>query len=257
KGKVNAKYSIENGRKHETAGFFATCDLASEEDGYYTILGRSDDLIVLSDGENINPDEAEKVFKDAGAESVCLVKKGAGAVLVAEVKRFAPPGEAAALKERLAKAAGASNLRGRLSDIVITDVKLIADGDFKVSRTKIRRLLEEGAITDISGKYSVKSVDGGPEGTDGDAGGNGEADAVNDALTVKVIELMCAATGAEPSEVRPYSDFFRDLGGTSLDYFQLVSDLEREFGAGFPAGRDGEGITTAEGFARYLKEAGV
>ncbi len=261
KGKVNAKYIIENGRKHETAGFFATCDLASEEDGYYTILGRSDDLIVLSDGENINPDEAEKVFKDAGAESVCLVKKGAGAVLVAEVKRFAPPGEAAALKERLAKAAGASNLRGRLSDIVITDVKLIADGDFKVSRTKIRRLLEEGAITDISGKYSGKysgkSVAGGPEGTDGDAGGNGEAEAVNGSLIVKVIELMCAATGAEPSEVRPDSDFFRDLGGTSLDYFQLVSDLEREFGAGFPAGRDGEGITTAEGFARYLKEAGV
>ena len=140
---------------------------------------------------------------------------------------------------------------------MITDVKLVADGDFKVSRTKIRRLLEDGAITDISGKFFGKSGAGDLEGTDGDTGGNVDVDVAYDALTVKVIELMCDATGAEPAEVRPDSDFFRDLGGTSLDYFQLVSDLEREFGAGFPAGRDGEGITTAEGFARYLKEAGV
>ena len=248
RGKVNAKYIIENGVRREADGFFATGDLASEENGYYKILGRNDDLIVLADGENINPDEAEKVFKDAGAEAVCLVKKGAGAVLVAEVKRFSGTGEAAALKARLEKAAAASNLRGRISEFIITDKKLIADGDFKVSRTKIRKLLESGGIEDISGKYKNEG-EGGEE-----AGKTGE---IPDALVKNVIQFMCDATGADPENVNPDSDFFRDLGGTSLDYFQLVSDLDKEFGCGFPAGSDGAGLTTAEGLAAFLKEAGL
>ncbi|MBR3639172.1 MAG: AMP-binding protein, partial [Clostridia bacterium] len=73
RGKVIAKYVIEDGVKKESDGWFATRDLAECEDGHYRILGRLDDLIVAPGGENLNPNLVEPLVTPKGVGGVCLV----------------------------------------------------------------------------------------------------------------------------------------------------------------------------------------
>ena len=72
RGQVIAKYIIEDGKKTVTDKneWFNTRDLAECRNGKYYILGRADDLIVASNGENLNPNLIEPLLR-AGAEGVC------------------------------------------------------------------------------------------------------------------------------------------------------------------------------------------
>ena len=58
-------------------GWLKTGDLVSfDEDGYITIVGRSKNLIILSNGENVSPEEIEDTFNQSGIIQDCLVKEG-------------------------------------------------------------------------------------------------------------------------------------------------------------------------------------
>ena len=45
----------------------------------------------------------------------------------------------------------------------------------------------------------------------------------------KVIELMASTLNKDISEISPNSNFFFDLGGNSLDYYNLISYIQEEF----------------------------
>ena len=54
-------------------------------------------------------------------------------------------------------------------------------------------------------------------------------------LTLFFALMVCVNVVAQIEEVPFTADFFLDLGGTSLDYFAMVSELQKEFGIDFPA----------------------
>ena len=57
-------------------GWFKTGDLASfDEEGFITIIGRKDNLIILPSGENISPEELEDIFNRSDLIQDCLVKE--------------------------------------------------------------------------------------------------------------------------------------------------------------------------------------
>ena len=57
-------------------GWFHTGDLARvDEDGYYYIIGRKKNLIILDSGENISPEELEGMLEKCPAVQECIVKE--------------------------------------------------------------------------------------------------------------------------------------------------------------------------------------
>ena len=57
-------------------GWFHTGDLArKDEDGYYFLIGRKKNLIILDSGENISPEELEGIVGKCEAVKECVVKE--------------------------------------------------------------------------------------------------------------------------------------------------------------------------------------
>ena len=52
--------------------FFNTGDFAKYQDGRYYLLGRKDDVIINSSGENINPDVVENLLKIRYCNQLCM-----------------------------------------------------------------------------------------------------------------------------------------------------------------------------------------
>ena len=59
----------------------------------------------------------------------------------------------------------------------------------------------------------------------------------------------------EEEEVRPETDFRKDLGADSLDLFELVSALEEEYDVEIPS-EELEKLNTVQAVVDYLEEKG-
>lgn len=60
----------------DAEGWFHTGDLAREdEQGYYFLVGRKKNVIILDSGENVSPEELEKLVEKCPAVQECIVKE--------------------------------------------------------------------------------------------------------------------------------------------------------------------------------------
>ena len=74
--------------------------------------------------------------------------------------------------------------------------------------------------------------------------------------TARLIRAMFARALSKSEEDIGYnSDFFLDEGGSSLDWFGVISQLEEYFGVPFPS--DNSTLNTVKGLRDYLAEHGV
>ena len=82
-------------------GWFHTGDLARvDEDGYYFLIGRKKNLIILDSGENISPEELEGMLEKCPAVQECIVKemgKKIGAVV------YCPQDEQQTVRDHIAE----------------------------------------------------------------------------------------------------------------------------------------------------------
>ncbi len=238
RGETMADIVMEDGEVVDRTenGWFHTNDLASEENGRYFILGRKDDVIIGASGENINPDVLEDKIKIEGAESICIVRQTVGEnklpVLIVKVSPYAGPETIKDIYERANKCLKDLDLDRTIGKVVITGDALMDANDFKLNRKKIGEKLDSGAI---------KAVD--PE-KDGFKASE---------LTAKVAKIIAGILGKTESEVTPNADLFFDLGGSSLDYFTILMELQKEFRVNFPS--EGEtSFKTAGEFADYIEK---
>ena len=235
RGKVTAKYVLSSDGLQSRAGWFQTRDLAECVDGHYRILGRADDLIVGPNGENLNPNAIEPLLKPDGAE-VCLIPAtdngASSAVLLLALNRMTTEENAkrirAALNERIERA----NLSSSISRIVTVEGPLMKPDEFKLNRLRLRRDCASGALRpfDVSKAREAET---------------------NDALLLRVCAIVAAAVNRSEGDVAPDADFFLDLGGTSLDYFALLTRLRDEFNAAFPLEKTD--LKTARAIADYIR----
>ena len=245
KGDIMARVIIEDGVRRENTEWFKTNDLAREENGYYFIEGRADDVIILPDGENLNPAVAEKYFADIGFVNYCIVRNASGgASFVGQTDKGTGPDGAAALREKVKERAAELSLSSRITEVVITHARLMPENDFKVSRAKIREKLSKGEITDISDE-------GNRAGKDGSATEEGASSREGDVLAA-IAEVFAEALDKDPGSISPEDDFFRDLAGNSLDYYQMIRLLEERFHIEADEG-DGRRFTTCLAAKEYIE----
>lgn len=235
RGLVTAKYVLTAEGRTDRSGWFNTHDLAECVDGHYRILGRADDLIVGANGENLNPNAVEPLLRTDGTE-ICLIPAGDGgrssAVLLVGMNRMTTAEAAKKLLDAIAERIDRANLAGTISRIVPVEGPLMAADDFKLNRVRLRRDFASGALRPLD--FSRK-----------------QDDTKADALLERIRAVVASAVNRREDEIAFDADFFLDLGGTSLDYFAMLTKLRDEFEAPFPL--DETGLKTVRSIADYVR----
>ena len=72
-------------------------------------------------------------------------------------------------------------------------------------------------------------------------------------MTEKIIALTAAHLGIDEVSISENASFKEDLGVDSLDLFELVMELEEEFGIEIPS-EDLENLATVADVAKYIED---
>ena len=235
RGSVIAKYIIEDGKTTVTdkSAWFNTHDLAVCENGSYRIVGRADDLIVAPNGENLNPNLAEPLLRVAGVNGVCLIPGEKTPVLLASVNRYLTAEQLEKIDRQLKAQLAQNNLTGQIGKIAYISDPLLQDDEFKLNRRRLLSDYQNGRLHAVTPQT--------------------QADGAQDALMLHLRQMTATALDIDVTAVAPQSDFFADLGGTSLDYFALIAKLQEDFGLPFPQS-DGDTLHTVQALYDYIKE---
>ena len=216
---------------------FDTLDLCECDRGRYKITGRNDDLIISPTGENINPGPLEEALSVRGARGVCLSsiasENGDVPVLVVSAEPYLSGAALDALRVRIKEKISSLGISTEIKKIIVTKAPLLEGDEFKLNRRRIRAAIADGSIKDAQTSADVA----------------GELDAA--ALFVR--DCFAAACGKDADDISPDADFFSDLGGSSLEYFAVISRLGAEFGIPFLE-QAGTGLSTVNALGAYIRE---
>lgn len=237
RGKTLASYIMEGGTVQPKGQWFHTRDLAEEEGGHYRILGRSDDLVISPSGENLNPNLIEPLFSVPGTNGVCLVGIGDGSekvpTLLVSVSPYLSREKLGRVEAAVGKIMDENRLTGQIGKLVFVTDPLLSEQEFKLNRRRLASDLAQGRLHTADPRSASEEASG-------------------DALMEGIRRIFAAAVGKDAEDIRPGADFFLDCGGSSLDYFAMVSQLQREFSVTMPADGD-KGLHTVSALYEYIK----
>lgn len=218
RGQVIAKYIIENGERRDRDGWFATRDLAEMKNGRYRILGRKDDLVISSSGENLNPCLIEPRFRIRGVTGVCLVGIGKTEpkrpVLIVGVNGYISDKSFAAVSDEISKILSELDLSSQIRNVYFTPEPLLRNDEFKLNRRRLASEVENGTLKQITARSVSENLSGDP-------------------LFDEIRAAVAVALNIDEETVGEDFDFFVDGGGSSFDYFAMISKLEEVFSVSF------------------------
>ncbi len=215
-------------------GWFASGDIAREEDGRYFIEGRIKDVIINESGENIYPDELEDSFAEmAGAQSICVVGMIAQntydeSVLVVYMGEDANDSKKVdALFNEISRINKSLPLFKKISKAYLSYDPLPMANSVKVQRQKVKeRILQSnerfaqkdifaGAATPISDEFENEEKDDGK--------------AQLEALTAQVLMIFGEELGIDSNKIRDTDRFIEDLKGDSFSSLGVFAKVEEKY----------------------------
>ena len=215
--------------------WFNTHDLFTVKNGKYYINGRKDDLIVCANGENLNPDITEPKLAVDGITGLCLTGEGE-AILIAQIGKYTDENSFGRIQQRLNAKIDSLGLAPLINRIIYTDTPLRGENEFKTARKKILQRLREGKLNIID-HDNIRE----------------KCDEETAELMEKVRATFAESLGKEPADIGYDSHYFFDLGGSSLDYFTMVTEIQSEFGISFPSSAHSSASTVRE-VSEYIKQ---
>ena len=233
-------HSIREGKEVRLLdGWYDTGDLAECIGGRYMIKGRADDVVIAPNGENVNPELIEPYFCLENVKGAVIIaeKKEEGdlPLLLVSVKRTLSEKKFSKLQSDIKNAAQSAEISPLIGKTVYTDDPLIGENEFKINRSRLTALYNSGKINLLPAEH-FKS----------------ETAKEEDSVTITVRDMFASVLGEEPEDIRSDADFFLDEGGTSLDYFALVSELKEKFDVPFP-NELGGGLNTVSSISDFIK----
>ena len=238
-GKAIARTIFENGEKKPLCDYYETRDLAECINGHYRILGRIDDLLIAADGENLNPNLIEPQLMTPQMKGCCLlgVDKDSETVpiLLVSVDRYLSVERFTALDKAVRAKIQTLPMGSSIKKIVYTSDPLLHDNEIKLNRRRLSRDYAHGNLNLID--FS-----------------KGRDDTRFDVLSDKICEFFSLALSREKNEIVGTFDFFLDGGGSSLDYFAMITAMQEEFSLDFPVNA-GKSLQTPDEFYEYIKAA--
>lgn len=217
RGRATARIIVENGVRSVRAqdDWYDTHDLAEEKDGHYRILARRDDVIVTTNGENVNPFFLEPAFTMPHVRGACLIRSRTDdrvtPVLLVSVERFLGREALAVLRERVDAVAVLHGFPHDGRIVLITD-PLLAEGEFKINRRRLADDYDSGRLHTAQ------------------AGNTGTGETVDDPLFRELRLLYAMALERDEQNVGTETDFFLEENGTSLAWFALEAQIRDEIG---------------------------
>lgn len=204
-------------------GYFHTGDIVEvDEFGGYHIKGRSKDVIISSDGENIFPDELEIFFKDLKhVNQICVlgIKNGhkEDVALVLEVDNSMNDEDLAVLRKEVERIGSNLPHGVKISATYLARGKLPLANNMKVKRFVIKKDIENGSkdYMPISAERKVKNFDG--------------FDKKDVEETLKIVRDTFSKVLILPTfKIEDSAHWINDLGGDSMSYVELVKELQEK-----------------------------
>ena len=239
RGKTRASRILCEGQQSVTQAdaWFATGDMMRREKGRYYTQGRADDLIVCHDGENLNPNLAEAALHVEGIDKVCVfIAEDKTVSVVASVPGCYGKGRLLDLHQALCDALVNAKLDKVIRRIYFTHGALLLTGEFKLSRKKIACRIADGSLAVFDPARLEEHTQ-----------------ALFDGLETQLRDCFAQVLEKDPTQIGLDSHFFRDLDGTSMDYYALLSLIHEKFGVQIMATEDNR-LSTVSEFATYMKE---
>ena len=223
--------------------WYHTNDIASvDSKGYYYLRGRKDDIYIGKNGEKINPDEIEKTILLTSVTRYCFTTYQEKLTLVIQLSKSNYTIKAQAIFKEINNCLIALGKKGyQIEQVLYTFDSIASKEAIKVSRTILDNLISKNKIQLYKFTSFLTSIE--------EDKGNINQDVIN-----RITNLFSEVLNKNQSTIDVNSNFFFDLGGTSLDYMNLLMRLEQEFEMSVSLKE--ESCSTVNDFYEYIMNKG-
>lgn len=241
---------VEKDTSFDEEGYFPTGDIAaSDETGRYYIRGRIKDIIINADGENIFPDELEIFFKKVSHidNLVVLGVNVEGTTnqkicLVVEVPSHISDEQLDQIRSEINEIGKNLPKKTKIDEVYLTFGKLPIANNMKIKRFVVRKDIENGSkdYININAKNEKKALESFDEET-----------VKNIVLPLR--DLFSKILILPKFKINDDSHWINDLGGDSMNYVQLILDVQEQFKVTIPESQYGQ-LTCINDFAASIAQ---
>jgi long-subunit acyl-CoA synthetase (AMP-forming) len=208
---------LVGGKEVELTSWFPTGDNMVCKDGHYFILGRLGDVVIGENGENINPDTIESFFSLEGVKGFSVLGLGENEEeelsIVVALGDYVTEEKLGKIKDYIYSVNDTLEKSVAIKKFYFTKDDLCPPTAIKVSRKQLRKKIAEGDVKLTP--FSQMKIEKGEGGTS--------------PFLPAVRKIVADALGKKEEEIGADSHVFYDLGATSIQYFDILTRLSKEF----------------------------
>ena len=216
--------------------WFSTGDIMRFENGRYFPVGRVDDMIICENGENLAPQIAERELITEDIDKLCIFTESGGEVaVIASLPNCYASERLTAAYKNLCESIAKAKLDKVVRKIYFTNESLLATGEIKISRGNIAKRIKDGTLS----VFDPNNIEC-------------HAEELICGLEQELRDCFASVLDISADSIGKSSHFFRDLGGTSIDYHILLGKIKERFGVEIQS-VGGDYLSTVADFAAYIQ----